>query len=238
MKLKKEEVYINLQGKSKEELTELYDFLESVGEITYRDDIEWFLEYTEEGCYFGYDGEDFCHIGTGCAKNKTEVTIEQLKEILQPFTPISMRCTKEQFEAVKKKLKGCRISNLSEFNIAVYLVNNLGSECKTISNVAGVDSKSHNREVYEQWNEEIFLKACGIKLDSLEQQLEKAEAEVKRLKEEINKPKIGDWVNRKDNCIWKINNEDDLNSNVLDGCKKITNKQLIELLENESKRIL
>ena len=44
MKLTKENIYINLQGKSKDELTELHDFLNSIGEKQYRTSLRGFLE--------------------------------------------------------------------------------------------------------------------------------------------------------------------------------------------------
>lgn len=156
--MKKEEVYINLQGKTKEELTDLWEFLDSIGEKLYRDK-EWFLECPK--CYksFNFHNNEWCGNKDKKVKDKQEVTIEQLKEILQPM--------------------------------------------------------------------EL----------SLTGQLQKAEAEVKRLQsliEEENKPKVGDWVRRKDNCIWKIRDEYDINTHLLKDCKKITNPELIKLIEDET----
>ena len=102
------------------------------------------------------------------------------------FTPIAMKCTQEQFDAIKPKLKGLKVTNISSFSDCDYLVNNLGGERKLISNVMYHAKTDRNRVAHEEWNEEIFLKACGIEVYSLEQQLEKAKAEVERLEKLIN----------------------------------------------------
>lgn len=155
------------------------------------------------------------------------------------FTPIAMKCTREQFEAIKPKLEGVKIE-IGNFEKLLYLCNNLDGYTHVIANIFESCRKDYNRTVYETWNEEIFLKACGIEVNSLEQQLQKAEAEVKRLQsliEEENNIKIGDWVKRNYNGIeiFKadatydyryINSEKSL-------YKKITNPELINLLENE-----
>lgn len=121
------------------------------------------------------------------------------------FTPIAMRCTQEQFDSIKPKLIGLMIEHISPFSECGYLTNNLWGKEKIISNITYYAKAYVNREVHEEWNEEIFLKACGIEVETtLTEQLEKEEAEVKRLKEAIeeeNKPKIGDickfWDNDK-----------------------------------------
>ena len=200
MKLTKENIYINLQGKSKEELTDLWEFLNSNGEKCYRDK-DYFIEYqsTYRTLYLycnlwrGYDDDKIYY--------KTEVTIQQLKQIIKPmetFTPIAMKCTQEQFEDIKPKLK--EIGKIGDLLFAfendnLYLVNNYNGE-KLYFDISYCGD--FNRKVYEQWNEEIFLKACGIEVETLQQRLKKAEAEVKRLKEAIedSEIKVGDWVKR------------------------------------------
>lgn len=143
MKLTRENIYINLQGKSKEELTELYWLLKNNNEDILNNNIDYFIECYLNTRLVSYNFH-FCCESWSCAtlqstENKTEVTIQQLKEILQPMES-------------------------TEF---------------------------------------------------LQQQLEKAEAEVKRLKEAIedNKIKIGDWVKRvvrKDCRVFKINDTHNL----------------------------
>lgn len=81
------------------------------------------------------------------------------------FTPIAMRCTKEQFKAIKRKLKGkVKIAKdvfrwyNDEEN---YLTNHFNDEIEvkftTIKN---------GRKFYETWDEATFLKACGIEIDT------------------------------------------------------------------------
>jgi len=77
--------------------------------------------------------------------------------------PIAMKCNQEQFEAVKWKLNN--IENISNFNEFNYLVNNLAGSFIAISNVFKSDTHRYNRIVYEIWNEEIFLNACGIETE-------------------------------------------------------------------------
>lgn len=76
--------------------------------------------------------------------------------------------------------------------------------------------------------------------ESLEQQLQKAEAEVKRLQsliEEENKPKVGDWALElhSNNIIKATEKSSILYLNSKEYCKKITNKELIKLLNDEIK---
>lgn len=159
------------------------------------------------------------------------------------FTPIAMKCNQEQFEAVKPKLVGLNINNPDRFEICPYLINNLSDTPFFISNVFELDKSVYKRTVYEEWNEEIFLKSCGIEVESLQQQLQKAESEVKRLQsliKEENKPKVGDWVmSLQTKNVFKIGLDNNLslecviNNNTY--YKKIKNPQLIILLEQEIK---
>ncbi len=241
--MKKEEIYVNLHGKTKEELTDLWEFLTSNGEIV-SDTKEYFIEtHLKYNNSFIALGSDNAWKWWG-AYNKTEITIPQLKQIIKPmetFTPITMRCTQEQFEAIKPKLEGCLFWAIDDFNVYNYLINHVGGDKKVITNTDGYFLKTdHNRTVYEEWNEEIFLKACGIEVKSLEQQLQKAEAEVKRLQsliEEENKIKIGDWALElhSNNIIKATENSSILYLNSKEYCKKITNTELIKLLEDEIK---
>ena len=78
------------------------------------------------------------------------------------FTPIAMKCNKEQFEAIKPKLKGIKIGCIYNFNKWNYLVNNEDGYSFVVCNTAKSGSKRYDREVHETWNERIFLNACGI----------------------------------------------------------------------------
>ena len=103
MKLTKEEIYINLQGKSKEELTELYWVLKNNNQKLARHKLDDFLGYkNHSSCYvlicndFGWSGDD--------RFDKIEVTIQQLKEILQPVD-LTIEQQLQKAEAEVKRLK-------------------------------------------------------------------------------------------------------------------------------------
>lgn len=77
------------------------------------------------------------------------------------FTPIAMRCTKEQFEAIKSKLKK-NGSILVGYGFGEeYLTNNFGGISLEIGTTWKEDKYKYNRTVYETWDEATFLKACG-----------------------------------------------------------------------------
>lgn len=116
---------------------------------------------------------------------------------MRNFRPIVMRCTQDQFEAIKPKLKG--IMDISEVNYNFtrysYLINNFMGLNYVVSNISERCKRDRNREVYEEWNEKIFLDACGITPETLQDRLANLEKEIKEVKaliEEENEPKAGD----------------------------------------------
>ena len=83
------------------------------------------------------------------------------------FTPIAMLCNKEQFEAIKPKLKGIVINSVNRFDYYPYLTNTDGNS-DTINNITkkGFGYLWRRFEnIYETWNERIFLEACGIETE-------------------------------------------------------------------------
>lgn len=76
-----------------------------------------------------------------------------------PFIPTAMRCTREQFEAIKPKLieRGFVINAVFAFKYYPYLANNLMGMNGVISNINSIEDST----VYEEWNEEIFLRNLG-----------------------------------------------------------------------------
>lgn len=91
-----------------------------------------------------------------------------------PFIPTAMRCTQEQFEAIKPKLieQGCLVKDIGNFKKYCYLVNNISNSNGLISNIEIKDINNYGRNVYEEWDEEIFLRNLGgeeIKEASIEQ---------------------------------------------------------------------
>ena len=151
---------------------------------------------------------------------------------METFTPIAMRCTQEQFDAVKPKLECIKIESACDFETFPYLINYYADEENNIGNVHfnAVRNEHKNRKT---WNEEIFLKACGVEVNTLEQQLEKAQAEVKRLKEAIedSKIKVGDFIYSYDaNAFYYIENKIILKNLLSSKIKKINDQELINKL--------
>lgn len=74
---------------------------------------------------------------------------------------IAMRCTKEQFEAIEPKLikEGIKLNVHSGFKTFSYLTSPYERISYYVGNYQWPDK---NREVFETWNEKVFLEACGI----------------------------------------------------------------------------
>ena len=152
---------------------------------------------------------------------------------METFTPIAMKCTQEQFNAIKPKLIGLKITGISPFSDYNYLVNNLWGELKLISNIPYNYNGSHNRKVYEEWNEEIFLKACGIETETLQEKEQRLLKELEKVRKEIekNKIKVGDFIyHYKANAFYYIENKIILKNLLSSKIKKITAQELISKL--------
>jgi hypothetical protein len=83
---------------------------------------------------------------------------------------IAMRCTKEQFEAVKPKLeKAGRIGQLlGAFKEFQYLTNDYnGKEDLVFDFISSgaIWRNEHQENIHETWNEKVFLEACGIETE-------------------------------------------------------------------------
>ena len=229
MKLTKENVYINLQGKSKEELTDLWEFLKENNQETYNSGIKSFLYdfYNKDTYNLGIEFDKNQWIGSLNDENKTTVTIEQLKEILKPMEEV---LTLENVKVDCRGLTGKEIIKISDI-----IYNKKGTRPELTANGYIVHGHQPMRTIISY---EKFMELFGNK-EILEQQLKKAEAEVKRLKEAIedSKIKIGDWVKYNNNLVIKVE-EDKHDLGVLNESKeykKITNPELIKLLEQEIK---
>jgi hypothetical protein len=81
------------------------------------------------------------------------------------FKPIAMRCTQEQFDAIKLKLGDIKIYNTNNFKDYPYLTNNYGGETKYIFNVKHSGRHDYNRTAFEEWDEDIFLEYCGVEVN-------------------------------------------------------------------------
>ena len=81
------------------------------------------------------------------------------------FKPIAMKCTGEQFNAIKPILEEneLEVYKVTNFGFSPYLVNNLAEDDICVSNVAINSKDNYGRTVFEDWNQDIFLEYCGIK---------------------------------------------------------------------------
>lgn len=83
------------------------------------------------------------------------------------FRPIAMRCNKEQFEAIKPKLKNAnfKIKDVSPcFNTCNFLTNCYNGQRNVISNISEYHCNSYERMAYTTWDENTFLLSCGIEI--------------------------------------------------------------------------
>jgi hypothetical protein len=78
--------------------------------------------------------------------------------------PIAMRCTEEQFNAIKPKLEkaGLVITDMESFLVADYLVNNFRDDLGIVTNLGS--PYGCERPIFEEWDEQTFLEYCGIVL--------------------------------------------------------------------------
>ncbi len=77
---------------------------------------------------------------------------------------IAMRCNKEQFDSIKDRIKN--IDSIFDFKKYPYLVTNRNGG-NYVSNIARINKNRFNRRVYEYWDENIFLKACGVEIEKV-----------------------------------------------------------------------
>ena len=80
------------------------------------------------------------------------------------MNPILMKCTQEQYNKIKPILleNGFKEENISCFEQHPYLINNWGPEDYKLGN--GDLDYAIGRKVFNEWNEDIFLKCCDIVL--------------------------------------------------------------------------
>lgn len=76
-----------------------------------------------------------------------------------------MKCTQENWDEIKPILKknSIEIINITSFSNDTYLVNNFSGD-ELVTNVAEYTKNRHGIKVYEEWDKDVFLEACGIKI--------------------------------------------------------------------------
>lgn len=117
----------------------------------------------------------------------------------QNIKPIAMKCSEEQFNAIKPKLEktGLTIRSIDSFEEAPYLVNNLREQLGFISNTATSAKTRWLRTVFEEWDEQTFLEHCGIESFVLP---EKWCVEIT----ESNREVLLDWVRKQPNYTGRF----------------------------------
>ena len=105
------------------------------------------------------------------------------------FTAVAMRCNKEQFEAIKPKLKG-KDTIIWCFGKYPYLCNNFDNK-KNITNISKGNETFKTYKKYETWNEATFLRACGIEVKPT---LEEVKAYFKNAKEVKSQDHVGKQI--------------------------------------------
>jgi len=70
-----------------------------------------------------------------------------------------MRCTQEQFESIKDRIK-FKISDVQNLKEYPYLINYAGNKQKVVTNYSISAIKNDKMELYETFDAEIFLRAC------------------------------------------------------------------------------
>lgn len=81
---------------------------------------------------------------------------------------IAMRCTKEQFEAIKPKLQ--KYAPTVDLEVGIFqnenfLTNYFWGKKNIIGNISLLSVQNYDRELIEEWNEKVFLEACGIEIE-------------------------------------------------------------------------
>jgi len=80
---------------------------------------------------------------------------------------IAMKCSKEQFDAIKGKLVGCKVEGVFNFEHYNYLMNYRFGVKNHITNYTEGALIKDDACIYNEWNEKIFLNACGIETERI-----------------------------------------------------------------------
>lgn len=146
------------------------------------------------------------------------------------FEPIAMKCTEEQFNELKPILEkfGFVLSVIIHFENYQYLFNKWQTkDAEFITN--GLSSDITNEIVYETFNAETFLKACGIV--EVDKTYQLSETFVKELCKEPNikeafiregiiendKLEVGKWYKSNSGCLFNYQLEDRVYGFFIDG---------------------
>jgi len=81
---------------------------------------------------------------------------------MKKFTPIAMKCTQEDWESIKDEILKHKEFELNEnFEECTFLVNNWNGK-GIVANCYETHSRVRKSKIYEKFDANIFLNACGI----------------------------------------------------------------------------
>jgi len=100
---------------------------------------------------------------------------------------IAMRCTQEQFESIKDRIEVPKDMNNFKSDIKWYLVSKRRSGFYGVNIYSEVDDYS---EIYETFDADVFLEACGVEVEKF---WKGEELEVRRVGEGYWKDANKDW---------------------------------------------
>ena len=78
---------------------------------------------------------------------------------------IAMKCNQEQWDSIKDKLVGCELVGVGNFVTYDYLINYRFGNKNHITNYTWLAVRGDDAEIHAEWNEQVFLKACGIETE-------------------------------------------------------------------------
>lgn len=83
---------------------------------------------------------------------------------MKDIKPIAMRCTEEQFDAIRTKLEkaGLTITEPTFRSSVRYLTNYYAKKLGIVSDVSKERALYDTNNLFEEWNEQTFLEYCGI----------------------------------------------------------------------------
>jgi len=78
--------------------------------------------------------------------------------------PIAMKCTQEEFDSIKDRIE---TSNIESFVKYPYICNFYYNKKELVTNTGIPCKLNESHEVYETFDANIFLEACGIEIEKV-----------------------------------------------------------------------
>lgn len=104
---------------------------------------------------------------------------------------IAMKCSQEQWDSIKDKLVNYHL--ITNFDKSNYLIN-----CYKDSTITNLDygyASAWADEIQDEWNEQVFLKACGIETEKI---FKGSELQIKQY------GKLGKWFDCRQDLEYRL----------------------------------